>query len=120
MKLYLDDDIASPLLAQALRRAGHDVRTPADTGIAGASDSVHFRRAVLEARTILSRNYDEFEDLHKLVIDAGGHHPGVLAVRRDDPKRRNMKPHEIVRALHKLETSGAPIADAYDELNHWR
>jgi len=120
MKLYLDDDIASPLLAQTLRRAGHDVRTPADAGLPGASDSVHFRRAVLEGRTLLSRNYDDFEELHLLILDAGGGHPGVLVVRRDDPKRRNMKPHDIVRALGKLEAAGAPIADEYDELNHWQ
>jgi predicted nuclease of predicted toxin-antitoxin system len=120
MKFYLDDDIASPLLAQTLRRAGYDVRTPADAGLPGASDSVHFRRAINEGRTILTRNYDDFEDLHYLVIDAGGNHPGVLAVRRDDPKRRNMKPHEIVRALHKLETAETQIADVYEELNHWR
>jgi predicted nuclease of predicted toxin-antitoxin system len=120
MKLYLDDDIAGHRLVQTLRQAGHDVRTPADAGLPGASDSVHFRRAVQEGRVILSRNYGDFENLHHLVIDAGGHHPGVLAVRRDDPKRRNMKPHEIARALHKLETSGAPIADVYEELNHWQ
>jgi predicted nuclease of predicted toxin-antitoxin system len=120
MKLYLDDDIASPLLAQTLRRAAHDVRTPADAGLPGASDSVHFRRAVLEGRIILTRNYDDSEDLHNLVIDAGGRHPGVLVVRRDNPKRRNMKPHDVVRALGKLEMVGAPIVDQCDELNHWQ
>ena len=120
MKLYLDDDIASPRLAQTLRQAGHDVRTPTEAGLPGAPDPVHFRRALHEGRTILTRNYDDFQALHFLIIDAAGHHPGVLVVRRDDPKRRNMKPHDIVRALRKLEMIGPPIADAYNELNHWQ
>jgi Domain of unknown function (DUF5615) len=120
MKIYLDDDSVDPALVLALRRAGHDVRTPGEAGLWGAADPVHFRRAVLEGRAILTRNYSDFEDLHHLVIDAGGGHPGVLVIRRDDPKRRNMKPHDIVRALRNLETIGPPIADAYNELNHWQ
>jgi hypothetical protein len=88
--------------------------------LSDASDSVHFRRAVQEGRTILTHNYDDFEDLHWLVIDAGGGRPGVLIMRRDNPKRRNMKPHDIVRAIRKLEMVGAPIANQCDELNHWQ
>ena len=84
MKLYLDDDIASGLLVQSLRQAGHDVRTPAEAGLAGREDHVHFRRAIQENRLILSRNYQDYEDLHYLIIDAKGHHPGVLLVRRDN------------------------------------
>src|SRR5665213_1020017 len=111
MNLCLDDDSISPMLILALRGAGHDVRTPAEAGLSGASDSVHFRRAVLERRTILTRNYEDFEDLHNLIIDAGGGHPGVLIIRRDNPERRNMKPHDVVRALGKLKRVGVPIAD---------
>jgi predicted nuclease of predicted toxin-antitoxin system len=120
MKLYLDDDSVAPALVLTLRRAGHDVRTPAEAGLSGADDPVHFRRAIQEGRAILTRNYEDFEDLHNLIIDAGGRHPGVLVVRRDNPKRRNMSPFDIVRALRKLETFGPPIPSAYNELNHWQ
>src|SRR5438132_13990265 len=34
MRLYLDDDSASKLLAGLLRKAAHDVQTPADVGTA--------------------------------------------------------------------------------------
>ncbi len=120
MKLYLDDDSIAPALILALRKAGHDVRTPAEAGLSGAPDPVHFRRAVREGRAILSRNYDDFEDIHYLIIDAGGGHPGVLIVRRDNPKRRNMSPQDIVRALRRLEATGTAIAGAYNELNPWQ
>ena len=36
MKLYLDDDSIALALVLALRRAGHDVRTPAEAGLSGA------------------------------------------------------------------------------------
>ena len=38
MKLYLDDDTASPLLAKLLRNAAHDVQMPGEVGMAGAPD----------------------------------------------------------------------------------
>ena len=120
MKLNLDDDIASGQMVQTLRRAGHDVRTPADAGLMGAPDPVHFRRAVREGRTILSRNYDDFEDLHLLILEAQGHHAGVLVVRRDNDPRRNMKPPDVVRALRNLEMAGVPIADECLTLNQWQ
>lgn len=41
MRLYLDDDIASALLAKLLRQAIHDVQLPLEAGMAGAPDPVH-------------------------------------------------------------------------------
>ena len=120
MMLYLDDDIAAVVLIQALRHAGHDVRTPAEAGLAGAKDPVHFRQAIREGRSLLSRNFDDFKKLHELVGEAQGRHPGVLIVRYDGPKRHRMKPHDIVRALRKLEEAGGPVADEYTVLNHWQ
>jgi predicted nuclease of predicted toxin-antitoxin system len=70
MKIYLDDDSIAALLVQALRQAGHDVRTPAEVGLAGANDPVHFQQAHREGRTLLSRNYDDFKELHDLVVEA--------------------------------------------------
>jgi predicted nuclease of predicted toxin-antitoxin system len=64
MKLYLDEDIASALLAQLLRKAGHDVQLPADVGLGGKPDVVVFRHAISEDRILLSRNYQDFENLH--------------------------------------------------------
>jgi hypothetical protein len=35
MKLYLDDDTASALLAHLLKKAAHDVQLPSDVGRTG-------------------------------------------------------------------------------------
>jgi predicted nuclease of predicted toxin-antitoxin system len=120
MKIYLDDDSIAALLVQTLRGAGHDVRTPADAGLSGAADPVHFRRAIGEGRLMLSRNFRDFERLHLLIQEAKGSHPGVLIVRRDNPKRRNMSPFDVVRALRNLATSGLPLVNAYIRLNVWQ
>jgi hypothetical protein len=58
--------------------------------------------------------------LHFLIREAQGHHPGILVVRRDDDPRRNMSPHDIVRALRNLENAGVPIANEYIILNAWQ
>jgi len=120
MRLYLDDDLAGPLLARLLRNAGHDLVLPTDVGLAGADDSVHFARAIEDNRAVLTRNYRDFENLHNLVVKAQGHHPGVLLVRRDNDPRRNLTPRDIVRAIRNLEAAGLPMTDQCHVLNHWR
>ena len=44
MRLYLDDDMASALLARLLRDAGNDVQLPVETEMSGASDPVQGAR----------------------------------------------------------------------------
>lgn len=84
MRLYLDDDSADPVLCRLLRRDGHDVQVPADVGLSGRTDQVHFAHAIRDDRAILTRNYRDFEDLHDLVVSATiGRHAGMLVVRFD-------------------------------------
>jgi hypothetical protein len=120
MKLYLDDDSVAAVLVALLRRAGHDVRIPADAGIGGEDDPVHFTHAVLQDRVLLSHNHRDFKQLHNLVVAVQGHHPGILVVRKDNDPKRDLTMQGIVRALAKLLASGTPIADEYHVLNHWR
>jgi Domain of unknown function (DUF5615) len=120
MRLYVDDNLVDPHLVALLRRAGHTVVLPADVGLPGASDPKHFLKAIGQGLTLLSANYTDFNDLHDLVIGSGGSHSGVLLVRFDNDPKRDMKPHEIVRAIANLEAAGVPIANELHVLNHWR
>jgi predicted nuclease of predicted toxin-antitoxin system len=120
MRLYLDEDTAAALLVQFLRRAGHDVQVPAGSGLAGEWDPVQLTYAIRENRILLTRNYEDFADLHNLIDVARGHHSGILVIRRDDDTRRNMSPRDVVRALANLEAAGIPIADQYIVLNPWQ
>src|SRR5438128_8778863 len=120
MRLYLDDDVVSVLLTQALKKARHDTLLPKDCGMVGKADALHLAYAIGEDRVLISRNYKDFEYLHVLVMACGGHHPGILLVRRDNDPRRNLGPADIVRALAKLQASGAAIADHCQPLNPWK
>jgi predicted nuclease of predicted toxin-antitoxin system len=90
MRLYLDDDSAATLLARLLRQAGHDVETPIDAGLPGEDDVVHLTYAVKNDRVLLTGNHRDFLNLHNLVMQVTGHHPGILVVRRDNDPKRDM------------------------------
>jgi predicted nuclease of predicted toxin-antitoxin system len=120
MRLYLDDDSVAAVLIRLLQLAGHDVRIPADIGMAGEDDPVHLLHAIREDRALLSRNHDDFEQLHDLILQAQGHHPGILIVRRDNDPSKDLKPAGIVRAIRNLEAANIPIRDSFHVLNQWR
>lgn len=120
MNLYLDDDSVATLLVRLLRNAGHDVRLPRDIGMGGAEDPVHLTYAIREARVLLTGNCHDFEDLHDLVLQAQGHHPGILVVRRENNPRRDLSPRGVVHAMANLLAATVPIADQFIVLNHWR
>ena len=69
---------------------------------------------------MLTRDSEDFEDLHELIMAAGGHHSGVLTVRFDNDPRHNLTDRGIASAINKLESSGVPIPDRIHVLNQWR
>jgi predicted nuclease of predicted toxin-antitoxin system len=120
MNLYLDDDSVAPLLIRLLGQAGHDVQLPRDVGLMGSHDAVHLRYCVQTSRVILTHNQGDFQFLHDLLLDAQGHHPGILVVCRDNDRKRDLTPSGIVRALDNLLAAQAALADHLHVLNHWR
>jgi hypothetical protein len=120
MNLYIDEDSVDPLLARLLRRAGHDVQEPADVGLLGSHDAVALRHAVREKRAFLSCNYRDFEPIHFLIMETGGHHPGILMVRKDNNRKRDLTPAGVVRAITRYLAAGGLLIDQYVVLNQWR
>jgi hypothetical protein len=107
-------------LIRLLQQAGHDVLAPAQLNMLGYSDAAQLTYAIHESRVCLTANYDDYEELHQLVTEAKGNHPGILIVRQDDNPARKMTPRGIVAAIRKLEAAGVPIANETIILNHWR
>jgi hypothetical protein len=120
MRIYLDEDMASALLAALLRKAGDDVQAPADVGLSANPDPVVLTHVIREDRVLLSRNYEDFEHLHLLILAAQGRHPGILVERFDDDPNNSMTPKEIVRAVSNIEASGISLVNEYQILNHWQ
>jgi len=76
--------------------------------------------AIRTGRVLFTHDHEDFTRLHELVLLSGGHHPGILIVRRDNDPTRTMSPGAIVRAIHNLTGSNVLIADVVHVLNYWR
>ena len=120
MLLYLDDDSVRAVLIRRLTAEGHDLLIPIEAGIAGQEDPTHLMFAIRTGRALLTHNYDDFKLLHDLVMLAGGHHPGIFVVRRDNDPTRDMSPSAIVRAIQNMIGSRVAIPNSLHILNHWR
>jgi hypothetical protein len=120
MKLYLDEDSASLVLVQLLRAAGHDVQTPSEATMLGEDDTVQFTHAIEKDRVILTRNHDDFRNLHNLSTALRGHHPGIIVVCKENNPRRDLTARGMVRAISKLLAAAVPVADQFTILNLWR
>jgi hypothetical protein len=120
MNLDLDDDSVDGVLLQLLHRAGHNVQLPQDVGISGESDPVHLTFSARSRRVLLSRNHDDFRELHELVYYTGGAHAGILIVRYDNDLRRDLSQKGIVLAIANLIAANAPVENEFIILNEWR
>jgi predicted nuclease of predicted toxin-antitoxin system len=120
MNLYLDDDTADRQLVLRLSNAGHVVVVPAQGHLSGAPDTRHFIHAMRQSLVLMTRNHDDFLDLHEVVQAAHGTHPGLLIIRFDNDPTRDMTPRQIVTAIATLESAGVPLENQVYILNHWR
>lgn len=120
MKVYLDDNITDRRVVAEVRRAGHTVVLPLEVGRDGAPDAQHFAEAIRQTAARLTRNYQDFIDLHDLIQAAGGLHPGLLLISLENDPRRDLTPRGIAVALSRLEAAAVPLAGQVYVLNHWR
>jgi predicted nuclease of predicted toxin-antitoxin system len=120
MRFLLDENMNDRRLVSRLRAQGHDPVRAGDVGLLSATDARVLIWAIGQALPVLTRDSEDFEDLHDLVLSAGGHHPGMLVVRFDNDPRHNLTDRGIAGAISKLESSGVPILDRIHVLNQWR
>jgi predicted nuclease of predicted toxin-antitoxin system len=120
MNIYLDDNLAEDKLRGLLTKGGHSVVRPADVGRSGLSDANHLEFAIRNNWVLLTRDREDFNDLHKLVLTSGGTHPGILVVRFQNDLTKDMKAKHIAAATTKLAKSGISTTDSLIVLNHWR
>jgi hypothetical protein len=65
LKIYLDDCAYAKELVRLLEQAGHQVVTPAQAATTGQADPVHLRYAVEQGLVLLTKNPDDFLELHE-------------------------------------------------------
>jgi predicted nuclease of predicted toxin-antitoxin system len=120
MRLLIDENLSYPLLASRLKAQGHDPVLADDAGLRSVADARVLALAIGQSLPVLTGDFEDFEDLHNLVIVASGHHSGILIVRFDNDPSHNLTERGIATAVTKLESSGIPIQDQIHFLNQWR
>jgi predicted nuclease of predicted toxin-antitoxin system len=89
--LYLDEDV-NVLVADILQARGFDVITARDARQLHATDAEQLTSAISQARTLVTHNRTDFEELVQSYFNSGRMHYGVIfAVRRS--------PQEIAHRL---------------------
>ena len=77
MRLLLDENMSDRRLAARLRAQGHEPVLATGVGLLSATDARVFIAAITQALPVLTRDSEDFTDLHDLIMAAGGHHSGV-------------------------------------------
>jgi predicted nuclease of predicted toxin-antitoxin system len=80
---FLLDQNLSPLVAEFLREAGHDVVHVRDLGFAAASDRIILDAAATQERTIISAD----TDFGELLAETNASTPSFILLRRQDRRR---------------------------------
>jgi predicted nuclease of predicted toxin-antitoxin system len=115
LRLLIDEDTQAKLLVSILRSAGYDIVTVAEEGLSGASDGAVLAQAHVDSRAVLTRNADDYRELH----DTGVKHSGILAIYQSANRLKNMSSADVANALKNLEQSGLDIRGHFVPLNHW-
>ena len=116
LKIYLDDSAYDKELVRCLEQAGHQVVTPVLAGITGQPDEIHFRYAIHHGLALLTKNPDDFMELH----DRDSKHMGILVIYQDNDPDRDMNHGDIVRAIANLVNAGITLLGTVQVLNAWR
>jgi len=120
LSLYLDDCADDDTLAALLRQAGHQVSTPRIAGTSGVSDREHLHFAAHRGYTLLTKDPDDFVDLHHQWRESNRNHSAILLIYEDKDVSKNMSRTQIVLAIDNLVASALPIANEIHNLNQWR
>ena len=115
LELLIDEDAQDKILVKMLKKAGHDVLTVNEAGLASQEDSVVFSHACSTNRILLTLNCRDFEILHQ----ANSNHPGIFAIYQEANPLKKMSFKAIVRAIANLENANIPLPNQFISLNQW-
>lgn len=115
LQLLLDEDSQAKQLVNLLKEAGHNVITVKESNLMSKPDSIVLDFARQQKRILLTRNCDDFHNLH----NSNPQHPGILAVYQHPDFSKNMSYQQIIQAITNIQTAGIPIENQFIVLNQW-
>ncbi len=115
-RLYLDEDVQSGALIQALRARGADVLTTTEARMSNRTDADQLRFARSQQRILVTCNVGDFARLHKQWMAAGLEHAGILLIRQ-----QKWGPGELARRIIRLlaATPGPALPNRMEYLGNW-
>lgn len=113
--LLIDEDSLAKYLVNLLKKAGHNVITVQDVNLMGKPDEIVLNYAKENNRVLLTRNCDDFLNLHQINYS----HSGILAVYQYADFSKNMTYSAIVHAIANLENSNFDLMNQFVILNQW-
>lgn len=116
LELFVDEDTQAVVLVQKLREAGHDVLTVGEAGYSGRADPDVLAHAVDQQRVLLTRNCNDFRELH----GTGILHAGIIAIYQHAEISKNLSYSDIVGALVNLEATGLSLSGQFLVLNQYK
>ncbi|MEM6837661.1 MAG: DUF5615 family PIN-like protein [Cyanobacteria bacterium P01_C01_bin.120] len=115
LALLLDEDSQAKYLINLLQAAHHDVLTLNEIGMVGAPDNQVLAYAKQQHRILLTRNCNDFLELHTVEPE----HFGILVIYQDANPDKNMNYQAITKAIANLEASRLALAGQFIVLNQW-
>ncbi|ALF53229.1 hypothetical protein ACX27_10850 [Nostoc piscinale CENA21] len=113
--MLLDEDSQAKYLVNLLQAVGHDVVTVNLVGLMNCPDVVVLDYARQDGRVLLTRNCNDFQELHQI----NPSHPGILAVYQDFVVSKNMTYQTIVKAIANIEAASYSLENQFVILNQW-
>ncbi len=113
--MLLDEDSQAKYLVNLLQVAGHDVMTVNTANLMHCPDLLVLDFARQNDRVLLTRNCDDFQELHQI----NSVHSGILAVYQDAEMSKNMNYQQIVKAIANLESIEYALENQFIILNQW-
>jgi predicted nuclease of predicted toxin-antitoxin system len=111
MRILADEDSQEKRVVQALRDLGNDVLTVNEAGLSGAPDHVILSTAKRESRVVLTKNCEDFRELHE--VDP--RHFGILA--HYYAGNRHLSFGEISRAIRNIDQVYGSIEGEFIAIN---
>ena len=114
IRIYLDDNIDTDDLIKVLKSTDFEVISPRNVGMSKKKDHQHLAYASLQKSILITRNCDDFRELHKKQK-----HYGILLIYRYNNQKKDMNEIQIAKAIKNLINTGVVLENNLFALNQY-